>query len=283
MTGVPNEQQAEYWSEQGGPEWVRNEARYDTMLGAIGEDVLVAAALQVGDRVLDVGCGFGTMTVAAARAVAPSGVAVGVDISAPMIERAIGKAAGIPNVEFAVDDAQTMASHDPPFDVVISRMGVMFFDDPVAAFANLRATSAVDARLAFACWQSVASNRWLRVVAEVFQPYLSEPVPVPPPGAPGPMAFADDDHVRELLTAAGWQDVELVDSRRRLTISAVGIEGAMQQLLNASVGRVVTQLVPAEAREQALTALRTELEAHADGDIVTYDGAVWIVTARAST
>ena len=236
-----------------------------------------------GDRVLDVGCGFGTMTLAAARAVAPAGVAVGVDISAPMIERAIGKAAGIPNVEFAVDDAQTMAPHDAAFDVVISRMGVMFFEDPVAAFANLRATSTADARLAFACWQSVAVNRWLRVVAEVFQPYLSEAVPVPPARAPGPMAFADGDYVRELLTAAGWHDVALVDSRRQLTISAVGIEGAMQQLLNASVGRVVTQMVPDESREQAFAALRTELEAHADGEIVTYDGAVWIVTARART
>ena len=278
---MPNEQQAEYWSEQGGPEWVRNESRYDTMLGPIGDDVLAAARLADGERVLDVGCGFGTMTVQAARAVAPTGVAVGVDISAAMIERAIAKAGRVPNIEFTVDDAQTMAVPVQTFDAVISRMGVMFFDDPVAAFVNLRSASSAGGRLAFACWQSAAANRWLRVVGEVFQPFLTEPIPQPPPGAPGPMAFADPDRVRELLLAAGWRDIELADSPRRLTIGANGVDGAMQQLLNASVGRAVVPLLSEDSRDEAYAALRDELQQHTDGDVVTYDGAVWIVTARA--
>jgi SAM-dependent methyltransferase len=281
MTAVPNEQQAQYWTEQGGPEWVRNESRYDAMLSALGDDVLRAADLRPGERVLDVGCGFGSMTIEAAKAVAPDGVVLGVDISSPMIERAIAKAAGTPNVEFTVDDGQTMERREPPFDVVVSRMGVMFFDDPVAAFANLASGTTADARLAFACWQALADNRWMGVVAEVFAPYLSEPLPIPPPRTPGPMAFAEADYVTGLLEAAGWGHVELAEWRRPLTISSDGVEGAVQRLLSGSVGRMASQLLPDADRQEALDALREEIATHLEDSIVTYDGAAWIVTAQA--
>jgi SAM-dependent methyltransferase len=277
---VPNEQQATYWSEQGGPEWVRNENRYETMLAPIGESVITAAALAVGERVLDIGCGFGTLTLAAAHRVAPGGRVTGVDISGPMVERAIARAAGTPDVSFAVDDAQTMSFDEPPFDVVVSQMGVMFFDDPVGAFANIASGMSAESRLAFACWQSIDVNPWIRVVPDVLGSYLPEPFVGPPPRQPGPMAFAEAGYVRDLLRRAGWTDVELLDLQTPLVIGSNGVDAAIDQVLSTSVGRLIWPQIAEDDRPAALDALRTEVATHATGSTVVYDGAAWIVTAR---
>ena len=133
---MANSEMAEFWNTRGGDQWVNEQARYDAMLEPCGRRLLDAADLQSGERVLDVGCGSGASSLESARRVGPEGLVVGVDLSGPMIETARRRASefGVA-CSFVQGDAQTM-SFDGTFDAVISRFGVMFFDDPAAAFCQ---------------------------------------------------------------------------------------------------------------------------------------------------
>jgi ubiquinone/menaquinone biosynthesis C-methylase UbiE len=156
---APNAQQVQNWAEAG-HHWVAEAERYDRMLRPWGDAVLDAAAPAAGERVLDVGCGTGATTLAAAARVAPGGHAVGVDLSPPMLSLARDRAGrqGIENVSFVEDDAQIADFQPGEFDAAVSRFGVMFFADPAAAFANIRGAMRTGGRLAFACWQDLAHN-----------------------------------------------------------------------------------------------------------------------------
>jgi ubiquinone/menaquinone biosynthesis C-methylase UbiE len=149
------------WQEIEGEHWVSEAERYDTMVGAFGDAMLDAAALKPGERVLDVGCGNGATTIEAARRVRPSGFAVGIDLSAPMLGLARQRAtsAGAREAKFVRDDAQTHAFTADEFDAVVSRFGLMFFDDPQAAFANLGRALRPGGRLAFVAWQGIERSQ----------------------------------------------------------------------------------------------------------------------------
>jgi SAM-dependent methyltransferase len=152
----PNAAQAERWGGAGGCHWIEHEGAYDRQLEPFGVALLTGAALEPHERVLDVGCGTGTTALTAA---ATADRVLGIDLSALLVERARARAEGRRNVEFQVADAQTAQLPDP-FDVVISRFGVMFFDDPPSAFANLRrAVAPSGGRLAAVCWQGSRAQR----------------------------------------------------------------------------------------------------------------------------
>ena len=149
------------WQELEGQHWVREAERYDTIVGEFGDAMLDAADLKQGERVLDVGCGNGATTIEAAQRVRPGGVAVGIDLSAPMLGLASQRAAaaGATETEFVRDDAQVHAFTAGEFDAVVSRFGVMFFDDPEAAFANLGRAVRRGGRLAFVAWQGIERSQ----------------------------------------------------------------------------------------------------------------------------
>ena len=158
---IANTEQAKHWNTGPGvAHWVANQARYDRMHAPFTALILRAAALRAGLNVLDVGCGSGGTTLAAARLVAP-GRALGLDLSGPMLARAQAdaEAAGLDNVAFRQGDAQVEPLEPGRFDTVISRFGVMFFADPVAAFANIRSATRPGGRLVFACWQPLEQLR----------------------------------------------------------------------------------------------------------------------------
>ena len=189
-------------------DWVSVWHKRERLTDAITPYLLDALALRPGERVLDVGSGGGKATIAAAEAVGPNGFAVGADISAPLTELATQRAceAGVDNVSFRVADLQLDAIAGGPFDVAMSQFGVMFFDDPVAAFANIRAQLDAGGRLTFACWQTMDRNPWHISTA------LAGFVPPPPPPEPGksptgPFALGDADRTREILELAGFTDV----------------------------------------------------------------------------
>jgi SAM-dependent methyltransferase len=191
----------EYWATI----WIQREPMTD----AAGDSLLESLALQAGERVVDVGSGTGATTLRAASLVGPTGTVLGADISAPLVAhaRSIASDRDVANASFEVADVQTDPLPGGPFDVAMSQFGVMFFEEPVVAFANLRAHVVAGGRLGFACWRTFEENLWFP--AKPLQPFLAPPAP-PAPGkhATGPFALADYDDTRAILEAAGWHDVD---------------------------------------------------------------------------
>lgn len=279
MTGdapAANAAQAEYWNSEEGAHWVDSQERYDAMLEPFIAPVLAAADLGTDTTAVDVGCGTGATTRAAAARAAH---VTGLDISGPMIAAAarIAAATGVTNAGFAVADVQTAAAL-PAVDVAISRFGVMFFDDPVAAFTNLRRTAG---RLAFVCWQPMLENEWMTVPAFAAAAHVGIPTPGDP-DAPGPFAFGDADRVRTVLTDAGWTDVGIEPFRTSMLVGGQGsVEDTIMFLRSTGMGRILFSEAESSTVTAALDAVREALASHHDGDGVRLDTATWIVTARA--
>jgi SAM-dependent methyltransferase len=233
--------------------------------------------------VLDVGCGCGGTTLAAARLVAP-GRALGLDLSGPMLARAQADAAaaGLGNAAFRQGDAQVEPLEPASFEVVISRFGVMFFADPVAAFANIRSAARPGGRLVFACWQPLAANQWMLVPGAALAEHLPPPpAPVPADG-PGMFAFADPERLRPILAAAGWRDVEITSEHASILVGGGGsVDDAVEFLRTATQGRTMLAGADAATAERALASVRAALTPFADADGVHLDAAVWLVQAVA--
>jgi len=168
------------------------------------------------------------------------------------------------------------------FDVVLSRFGVMFFADPVAAFANIRSATRSGGRLVFACWQPLAANQWLLVPGAALAEH------VPPPGGfgagdgPGMFAFADPDRLRPILAAAGWRDVEITSEHASILVGGGGsVDDAVEFLRTATQGRTMLAGADPATADRALASVRAALTPHADADGVHLDAAVWLVQAVA--
>lgn len=275
---MSNQEQIEYWNDKAGPEWVAEQARLDETVAVHGNVVLERAAIRAGQSVLDVGCGTGQTTVAAAQA-ASGGRIVGADVSRVMLDAARKRAAaaGV-TAEFIEADVQVHPFSET-FDHVISRFGVMFFEDPTAAFTNLARAAKPDGRLTFVCWQGLPKNPWVALPAKA----LSEVVPLPPrePGEPGPFAFADGDRVRTILESAGWRTVELESVERKSSFGDGSLKGTLDFLL--AIGPVASAIRGLEddaLRSRAIEAVTEALAAEADGDRVELGSATWIVEAK---
>lgn len=264
-------EQATLWNGSAGRAWVDSQALIDRIFKPL-EDALVEG-VAAGARVLDVGCGTGSATVAAAKR---SGHAVGVDISVPMIEAARSRAAreGAP-ATFVVADAQTHAFEPATYDVILSRMGVMFFDDPVQAFANLR--RAAQDRLRFIAWRGPEENPFMTTAERAAAPLLPD-LPPRKPDAPGQFGFADPERVRGILEAAGWSDVVLapVDFPCALPEPALAEYAARF----GPVGRVLGEADEA-TRNEVGAVVRAAFEPFVHGDEVRFVSACWQVDARA--
>jgi SAM-dependent methyltransferase len=274
-----NEEQRAYWNRDEARHWVEQQRRYDEMLEPFGTALLDAAAIASTDHVLDVGCGNGATTRAAAR-LASAGAALGVDLSQPMVERAreTARDEGVPNVRFEVDDAQTR-SFEPEFDCAISRFGVMFFDDPVAAFANIRSSLAAAGRIAFEVWQEMLVNDWMLVPAQAALAHVPMP-DLGAPGAPGPYALADADRVRTILTDAGFTRVSIDPFDSPMLIGGRGtLDEAVTFMRNTGMGHGLLDDKAEDVQERVIAAVRDALEPHLTDEGVLLDGAAWIVAA----
>jgi SAM-dependent methyltransferase len=279
---IPNQEQSDRWnSGEDGAHWVAEKQRYDRMLAPFLDMLLDAAMLAEGEDLLDVGCGSGATTLAAAPLVAP-GRAVGIDLSAPMLEKARSGAQQehLENVSFERGDAQVMR-FDTHFDVVISRFGVMFFEDPDAAFANLRSACHSASRLIFVCWQPLLENEWLTTLAALLSEYVTLPDPGPA-DAPGMFALSNPDRVHQLLADAGWRDVTLTSRHTPLLLGGGGdVDDTLNFLLTGSLGRTMLSGADPDTQARALKSVRSFIEQRTDGDGVRLDSAVWVVHASA--
>ncbi|MFG1708212.1 class I SAM-dependent methyltransferase [Nonomuraea sp. M3C6] len=275
MQAIANTQHAEAWNGWEGVNWANDAARYNAIVAAFNDDFFRVAAIEADDRVLDIGCGTGLVTLLAARQ-ASRGYVVGVDISEPMLERARADAAeqGIANVGFEQGDAQVHPFPGGGFDVAISRGGVMFFGDMVAAFANIRRGLRPGGRLTFMGPQGGTPDSDYARATAALKPLMRGPSPA----AQGMGSLVDPARIHEVLDEAGFADVgvtpvtALMDYGRDATAAAEFIlsQGPVRFNLKG-----VDQAVVERAREE----LRAGLGTYETSEGVRIPGAVWLVSA----
>lgn len=272
--GQANQQQIDYWNDRAGNTWAELQDRLDQLLAPLSAAALTAANVQAGEHVLDVGCGCGDTSIALANR---GGLVQGVDVSEPMLERARSRSS---EVEFTSADAASYTGRQP-YDLVFSRFGVMFFDDPVAAFRNLHSNTAASGRLSFVCWQPPSKNPWMSVTGRAVAPFLPEPDNPPDPRAPGPFAFAEGDYVTTILENSGFKNIQLQSFESALNVGNDADQAIQLQTRVGPAARVMAEL-DGETRTQALAAGRKALAEHQGDNGIELGAAVWIVSATAS-
>ena len=282
MTGVTevNVDEREFWSGDGARQWVEHGDRWETMMAPFGTAMFDAVALQPGEQVLDVGCGFGSTTVEAAERVAPGGAVLGVDISPEMLARARERTAGLANVSLLESDAQVHSFEPARYDAVISRFTVMLFDDPQVAFANLHRSLKRGGRLACVCWQDPLQTEWIAVAMGVAVPLVGRPPDLGEPGTPGPFAFADGDRTRHLVEAGGFENVS-VESVTRPQRVADDPDDAVKFVLSLPESQQLFDGVPDDVVAKATEALMDAYAQYTSSHGVVTDASAWLVTANA--
>jgi SAM-dependent methyltransferase len=246
-----NDAQRVNWNEQAGPKWIRYEALLEAELAPIAALLLTRAAPAAGQAVLEIGCGTGTMLSGLAETVGEQGRVVGIDISATMLGLARTRAPA--SVQLIEGDAQT-APLGGPYQLMLSRFGVMFFADPVAAFAHLRGALAEGGRLCFVCWSRLEDNpHWATALAAAVR-HLGAPSPSDPL-APGPLAFADPDRVGAVLDTAGFSRVSI--HTLHVKLAAAGSEEAAE--LAVRMGPAGALIREREASAETIEAIRDEI------------------------
>ncbi|HEV8628340.1 MAG TPA: methyltransferase domain-containing protein [Acidimicrobiia bacterium] len=279
MADIVNIEQAEAWDGPEGEHWAAHHARFDASIQPHHRALMPAAALAPGERVLDIGCGNGLTCRDAARAVGPSGEVLGVDLSGPMLARAeqLAKEEGLDNIRFEQGDAQVHPFAPGVYDLAMSRFGVMFFLDPVAAFTNIASALRPGGRLAMLVWQSIAANEWVSAMRGALA--VGRDLPVPPPGAPNPFSLADTGYARRTLTEAGFTDVAFAESVQRFHVGS-DADDAYGFVIGLKVIQMLVEDVDDATRARALDNLRATMADHQTADGVTFGSAAWIITAR---
>lgn len=279
---TPNADMRAHWNERSGPNWVALQPRLDGQLAPVTDALLEGLPLAAGQSALDVGCGTGALTLSLAERVGPTGAVTAVDLSAPMLKLARERVAagGFAQVTCLEADAQVAPFADGGFDAVVSRFGVMFFDDPAAAFANLLRATRPGGALRFMCWQAAARNPWVTLPMRVARPILGE-LPMAPPRAPGPFALCDAEYLREILGAAGWTELSIEPWERSLVLGGTASldEAADFALVVGPLGGALREAT-ADQRAAVREALAPALAAHLTPEGVRLDAAMWRVNAR---
>lgn len=279
--GSGNQDQKTYWSSDAGQKWVDNEDQLDSMLRSVSARLMVRAAPGPGERVLEVGCGTGGLAINIARKVAPDGAVLAVDISRLMLDRARQHAekSGLSHLEFALADAQSHNFAPAAFDLLMSRFGVMFFDDTVAALSNLRTALRPGGRLCFACWGPVAGVPWFTIPRDVAVGRLGTPAPGDP-NAPGPLRFADSASVLAMLREAGFGDCRAEPETVDMCLGG-GVAAAAALATTLGPATRIMQEFSASGQDRA--AIEAELEERfaefAAGDEVCLPAGIWFYTA----
>lgn len=278
---APNENQLEAWNGGESVHYVDHADRYDRQLAPFTEALLEQVRLAPHRSVLDVGCGCGALTLAAGRI---ADAVVGLDFSAPLVDVASerARAAQMENVEFVVADAQTHDFSTGTFDLVVSQFGLMFFDDPVGAFSNLRRSLVPRGRLAFVSWQPLRANEWLTVVANAAGTHVEVPQLGGLSKGPGMFALMDQNETKGLLEAARFTEVEFDSLKPTILIGGGGtLDQSMDFLLGMGMVRGLVGIAGANARDEVVDAVRSSLaERYEPGVGVRLGASGWMVTAR---
>jgi SAM-dependent methyltransferase len=271
------------WTGPVGDVWAREWRRTDRSFAPL-EQALEAAILDVAPasgRFVDIGCGAGTTSLAIAAA-RPNAEVIGLDLSDGLLAVARDRAAGVANLRFESGDASLTITDHAPVDLISSRHGVMFFDDPVAAFARLNAAAAPGAPLVFSCFRAMADNVWARETMGAV-PAVADQPPADP-DAPGPFAFADRARVEAILTAAGWQSLTAtsVDYAYRAGEGDDPVADAVSFFARIGpTARALRTALDAD-REAAMAVITAACERYRTDTAVDFPAAAWIWTATAT-
>jgi SAM-dependent methyltransferase len=272
--------QRAYWNSPATRAWATEHARLDARFAALTAALLDVAAPRPGERVLDIGCGSGSTVLALAAAVGPGGSVLGVDIAEASVAAARARiaAAALPQAEARLADA---ADHRFPamgFDLLFSRFGVMFFEDPVPAFANLRRALAPGGRVALMAWRPAAENPWASAPVAAVR-HLLPPIPLPGPEDPGQFAFGDAARVRRILGGAGFRDVTIAPRDQPMRLGADAEDATSFALALGPAQRALLD-APQAQRDSVRSGLLEFFRANQGPEGVVLPSAVWLIAAR---
>jgi SAM-dependent methyltransferase len=273
-----NALQIALWNGCAGRGWVEAQESLDRMFAPFEGLLVEAVTARRARRVLDIGCGTGSTTLAVARALARSGTAVGIDISEPRIALARARAEREPAPpRFVCADAQTYAFEPESFDMIVSRFGTMFFDDSVRAFESLRRAATSGAPLHTITWRSPAENGFMTAAERAAAPFFPD-MPARRLDEPGQFAFANRDRVYAILEKSGWADIEITPLDVECTLPLPELGTYLSRL--GPVGRIV-QALDERTRARVVEAVRAAFDGYVHGTQVRYTAACWTVSARA--
>ena len=268
---------ARLWNGPSGHAWVETQPLLDLMFAPLERLLVEAVAARSPQCVLDVGCGTGATTLAVARQIAPKDGCVGVDISQPMIEaaRALAQREHL-QATFVCADAQEHPFDPARVDMLISRFGVMFFDDPVRAFANMHRAARSGAELRFIVWRSAAENPFMTTAERAAAPLL-ENLPARKPDAPGQFAFANGERVHGILKESGWAEIDI----QPLDVTCAFPETELVRYLTR-LGPVGLALQDADddTRARVIETIRPAFDPFVHAADVRFVAACWMISAR---
>lgn len=283
MTGITgtfvsasNQAQIEYWNGRAGEKWAALQISLDVMLAPATAELQARAGPVSGLRVLDIGCGTGETC---AIWLSGGATVTGVDVSAPMLAVAADRTDG--KVRLVAADASVFRG-DAPFDLAVSRFGVMFFADPLVAFANIAANLRPGGRLLFTCWRAAADNQWVSTPMAAIRDLLPD-APPPEPHAPGPFALADRVRLGGILEQAGFAQVSIRPFDFAVCLASTGgLAAAVRFAMQIGPAGAALAGADPEVLEAAAERLEVALAPHNRAGLVTLDGAIWLVEATNS-
>jgi SAM-dependent methyltransferase len=274
-----NARMIDHWNGEGGRSWLARPPSQER-LDAITDALFARAAVEPGERVVDIGCGTGATTIDLLRFVGADGRVLGIDVSGPMLARAREGLGSDPRLTLVQADATTYPFPEQSFDLALSRMGVMFFAEPAKSFANIRRALRRGGRLTFACWRTLDENRWQALPVRAILSVVAAQRP-PDPEEPGGFSLGAEARVRRILDQAGFEAVALepVDTERDLARGG-GLDGAVSAAVSAGPAARLLRDKPAEAVSAARAAVRGALAPYLHDGRILLAAAAWIVCAR---
>ncbi len=283
MNTTPNAEQLEYWNGEAGERWAQQDQMMADLLAPIAESLLDHADTAGCSHAIDVGCGGGSQSLMLAQRLGPDARVTGVDISGPLLDVARERAAAAPAGSAALDFLQADASQHPfergSYDLLFSRFGVMFFEDPVTAFRNLHGAMREGGRLAFVCWQSLQDNPWTWLSVQAALRFVPPPEQTDPE-APGPFSFANPVRLESVLSLAGFRNVDIQHHEVNMRwTSADNLEDNVTGMMQ--IGPVSRLLMDQDEdiHRQVHGAVVEVMREFYDGSALNLPGAVWFVTA----
>lgn len=272
----------EFWNGDGGRNWLRFQNGICTGLDPFGQEAMSVASIEKGNRVLDIGCGSGDTSFEIAHLVGSRGYTQGIDISDLILRQTLNRQSQLKqnNISFECADAQSHRFEPKSFDLAYSRFGVMFFDEPVAAFRNIRQALITGGRLAFICWQSIKDNPWVNIPLGVVEKHV--PLPQQPSAEePGAFSFADPKRVTRILTSAGFTNVSIKRFEALFLVGA-SLDEAVTFLthIGPASAAIDAPNIDEKTRMRITTDLRDVLVPHITENGVQLRAVTWIVSAH---